>query len=197
MFDLSTGAVAGGTAGTVLTAAAFAMKRGLGTLIVKRVDVTLDKLPTALDGTIMSCNKAARLSSGYDADELIGMNVAELAIEGFALRYDVSADVNETAAIVLDAGGGEGVGALFESREAGLAAGVTGGLLVLALLLWPLIPVELAPQSDADEIDVEIEILEGLEDRRIEAVDDGLPFLRGARGRQGQEVGQHEQRPSG
>jgi deoxyhypusine synthase len=45
-------------------------------------------------------------------DSSIGMNVAELAIEGFALRYDVSADVNETAAIVLDAkrrGGRSGV----------------------------------------------------------------------------------------
>jgi HAE1 family hydrophobic/amphiphilic exporter-1 len=39
--------------------------------------------------------------------------------------------------------------------------GATGGLLVLALLLWPLIPVELAPQSDADEIDVEIEMAQG------------------------------------
>lgn len=36
-------------------------------------------------------------------DSSIGMNVAELAIENFALRFDVSADVNETAALVLDA----------------------------------------------------------------------------------------------
>jgi len=36
-------------------------------------------------------------------DSSIGMNVAELSLEGYALRYDVSADVNETAAIVLDA----------------------------------------------------------------------------------------------
>ncbi|NIM48858.1 MAG: deoxyhypusine synthase [Gemmatimonadales bacterium] len=45
-------------------------------------------------------------------DSSIGMNVAELALEGFDLRYDVSADVNETAAIVLDAkrdGGASGV----------------------------------------------------------------------------------------
>lgn len=38
---------------------------------------------------------------------------------------------------------------------------VTGGLLALALLLFPIIPVELAPQSDADEIDVEIEMAQG------------------------------------
>ena len=45
-------------------------------------------------------------------DSSIGMNVAELALDGHALRYDVSADVNETAAIVLDAkrnGGRSGV----------------------------------------------------------------------------------------
>lgn len=39
--------------------------------------------------------------------------------------------------------------------------GGTALLLVLALALWPLIPVELAPQSDADEIDVEIEMAQG------------------------------------
>lgn len=36
-------------------------------------------------------------------DSSIGMNVAELSLEGRKLRFDVSADVNETAAIVLDA----------------------------------------------------------------------------------------------
>ncbi len=42
-------------------------------------------------------------------DSSIGMNVAEQALEGSKLRFDVSADVNETAAIVLDAkrGGGK------------------------------------------------------------------------------------------
>ena len=42
-------------------------------------------------------------------DSSIGMNVAELALEDHGLRFDVSADVNETAAIVLDAkrGGGK------------------------------------------------------------------------------------------
>jgi len=45
-------------------------------------------------------------------DSSIGMNVAELALAGHQLRYDVSADVNETSAIVLDAkrsGGTSGV----------------------------------------------------------------------------------------
>jgi deoxyhypusine synthase len=36
-------------------------------------------------------------------DSSIGMNVAELALAGSQLRFDVSADVNETAAIVLEA----------------------------------------------------------------------------------------------
>ncbi|MEM9554510.1 MAG: efflux RND transporter permease subunit [Acidobacteriota bacterium] len=39
--------------------------------------------------------------------------------------------------------------------------GATGLLLTGALLAWPLIPVELAPQTDADEIDVEIEMAQG------------------------------------
>ncbi len=34
-------------------------------------------------------------------------------------------------------------------------------LLVITLFLWPLIPVELAPQTDADEIDVELEMAQG------------------------------------
>jgi len=41
-------------------------------------------------------------------DSSIGMNVAELALAGYQLRYDVSADVNETASIVLDAKRGGG-----------------------------------------------------------------------------------------
>lgn len=36
-------------------------------------------------------------------DSSIGMNIADLALEGFKCAFDVSADVNETAAIVLDA----------------------------------------------------------------------------------------------
>src|SRR5919109_791919 len=45
-------------------------------------------------------------------DSSIGMNVAEQALTGSKLRFDVSADVNETASIVLDAkqrGGKSGV----------------------------------------------------------------------------------------
>ncbi len=38
---------------------------------------------------------------------------------------------------------------------------VTLGLLVITVLLWPIIPVELAPQTDADEIDVELEMAQG------------------------------------
>ncbi|MGH7476743.1 MAG: homospermidine biosynthesis protein [Longimicrobiales bacterium] len=42
-------------------------------------------------------------------DSSIGMNVAAMALQGSRFRFDVSADVNETAAIVLDAkrGGGK------------------------------------------------------------------------------------------
>ncbi len=39
---------------------------------------------------------------------------------------------------------------------------VTVALLGGALLLWPLIPVELAPQTDADEIDVDIQMDQGI-----------------------------------
>lgn len=39
--------------------------------------------------------------------------------------------------------------------------GVTGTLLVTTLLLWPLIPVELAPQTDADEISIDLLMAEG------------------------------------
>jgi HAE1 family hydrophobic/amphiphilic exporter-1 len=38
---------------------------------------------------------------------------------------------------------------------------VTLGLIAAAVLLWPLIPVELAPETDADEIDVDLELAEG------------------------------------
>ncbi|MEM7048341.1 MAG: efflux RND transporter permease subunit [Acidobacteriota bacterium] len=42
-----------------------------------------------------------------------------------------------------------------------LVFGATAGLLALALAGWPLIPVELAPQTDADELDIEIEMARG------------------------------------
>ncbi|HEX7707501.1 MAG TPA: efflux RND transporter permease subunit, partial [Thermoanaerobaculia bacterium] len=38
---------------------------------------------------------------------------------------------------------------------------VTAALLAAALLLWPLIPVELAPQTEADEIDIDIDMAQG------------------------------------
>ncbi|HXG45562.1 MAG TPA: deoxyhypusine synthase [Gemmatimonadales bacterium] len=46
-------------------------------------------------------------------DSSIGMNVAELALAGSRLRFDVSTDVNETAAIVLEAKRGGGRSAAF------------------------------------------------------------------------------------
>jgi HAE1 family hydrophobic/amphiphilic exporter-1 len=42
-----------------------------------------------------------------------------------------------------------------------MVLGVTVALLVGAILLWPLLPVELAPETDADEIDVELEMAQG------------------------------------
>ena len=41
-------------------------------------------------------------------DSSIGMNIADLSLEGFKCAFDVSADVNETAAIVLNAKEGTG-----------------------------------------------------------------------------------------
>jgi HAE1 family hydrophobic/amphiphilic exporter-1 len=46
-------------------------------------------------------------------------------------------------------------------RRRGRVYAVAGALFVAALLLFPLIPVELAPQTDADEIDVDIEMAQG------------------------------------
>ncbi|HYO12780.1 MAG TPA: efflux RND transporter permease subunit [Thermoanaerobaculia bacterium] len=46
-------------------------------------------------------------------------------------------------------------------QHRGRVFAVTGGMLTLALLLWPLIPVELTPPVDADEIDVDIEMAQG------------------------------------
>jgi hydrophobic/amphiphilic exporter-1 (mainly G- bacteria), HAE1 family len=42
-----------------------------------------------------------------------------------------------------------------------LVFGFTLVLLIIAVFLWPLIPVELAPQTDADEIDVDLEMAQG------------------------------------
>ncbi|MCI0691864.1 efflux RND transporter permease subunit [candidate division KSB1 bacterium] len=46
-------------------------------------------------------------------------------------------------------------------RHKKIVFAVTGGLLVLTVLLWPLLPVELAPQTDANEIDVELQMAQG------------------------------------
>ncbi|MBU0983892.1 MAG: efflux RND transporter permease subunit, partial [candidate division Zixibacteria bacterium] len=74
------------------------------------------------------------------------------------------------------AGGGrwERIGRWFERREEQYATvlsmamrrkktvfGVTALLLTITLLLWPLLPVELAPQTDADEIGVDLEMAQG------------------------------------
>jgi deoxyhypusine synthase len=56
--------------------------------------------------------QAVPIYTSSPGDSSIGMNVAELALAGHHLRFDVSADVNETAAIVLGAkrsGGTSGV----------------------------------------------------------------------------------------
>jgi len=46
-------------------------------------------------------------------------------------------------------------------RHRGRVFATTGLLLGVALLLWPLIPVELAPRTEADEIDIELEMARG------------------------------------
>ncbi len=51
---------------------------------------------------------AVPIYTSSPGDSSIGMNVAELQLDGYSLAYDVSADVNETAAIVLDAKRGPG-----------------------------------------------------------------------------------------
>jgi deoxyhypusine synthase len=64
----------------------------------------------SLVGVAHACGVPVYTSSPGDSS--IGMNVAELALDGGKLRFDVSADVNETAALVLDAkrdGGRSGV----------------------------------------------------------------------------------------
>jgi len=46
-------------------------------------------------------------------------------------------------------------------RHRGRTYAAAGGLFLAAVLLFPLIPVELAPPTDADEIDVDIEMAQG------------------------------------
>ncbi|MCB2230982.1 efflux RND transporter permease subunit [bacterium] len=47
-------------------------------------------------------------------------------------------------------------------RHRAIVFGTAAALLVTTVLLWPLLPVELAPQTDADEIDVELEMAQGM-----------------------------------
>jgi HAE1 family hydrophobic/amphiphilic exporter-1 len=53
----------------------------------------------------------------------------------------------------------------------------TGAMLLAALLLWPLIDVELAPQIDASEIDVDIEMAQGTNIAVIRAYLDELELM--------------------
>ncbi|MFH1853457.1 MAG: efflux RND transporter permease subunit [Candidatus Neomarinimicrobiota bacterium] len=46
-------------------------------------------------------------------------------------------------------------------RHRRIVFAATGILLLVTVLLWPLIPVELAPQTDADEISVDLEMAQG------------------------------------
>jgi deoxyhypusine synthase len=71
----------------------------------------------------LKLSRRSVLSAAYDlgvpiytsspGDSSIGMNVAEQALAGSKLRFDVSADVNETAAIVLEAKRSKGKSAAF------------------------------------------------------------------------------------
>ncbi len=55
-----------------------------------------------------------------------------------------------------------------------LVLGVTGALLAGAVSLWPLIPVELAPQTEADELDVDLEMAQGTSITVVRALLDEL-----------------------
>src|SRR5438309_9406086 len=64
----------------------------------------------ALLGVAHQC--AVPIYTSSPGDSSIGMNVAEQALTGSQLRFDPSADVNETSAIVFDAkthGGKSGI----------------------------------------------------------------------------------------
>lgn len=47
------------------------------------------------------------------------------------------------------------------ARRSIVVFGTAASILVITLFLWPLLPVELAPQTDADEIDVDLEMAQG------------------------------------
>jgi HAE1 family hydrophobic/amphiphilic exporter-1 len=46
-------------------------------------------------------------------------------------------------------------------RRKGMVFAITGTLLVATVLMWQLLPVELAPQTDANEIDIDLEMAQG------------------------------------
>ena len=62
-------------------------------------------------------------------------------------------------------------------RHRGRIFAGTALLVVGAVLLWPLIPVELAPQTDADEIDVELEMAQGTNMAVVRAYVDQIEAL--------------------
>jgi deoxyhypusine synthase len=72
---------------------------------------------------VLGLGRRSILAAAYEAavpiytsspgDSSIGMNVAEKALSGNQLRFDVTADVNETAAIVFNAKRGGGKSAVF------------------------------------------------------------------------------------
>ena len=47
-------------------------------------------------------------------------------------------------------------------RHRNIVFATTGALLVITFLLWPLLPIELAPQTDADEIGVDLQMAQGM-----------------------------------
>jgi deoxyhypusine synthase len=77
----------------------------LGGYIVER-ERALGITRKAVLGVAHQCGVPIYTSSPGDSS--IGMNVAEQALAGSALRFDVSADVNETAAVVYQAKAGGG-----------------------------------------------------------------------------------------
>ncbi|MBI5471465.1 MAG: deoxyhypusine synthase [Ignavibacteriae bacterium] len=81
----------------------------LGKYIHERERILKIKHPSVLS-TAYQCGVPVYTSSPGDSS--IGMNIAEIELSGYATRIDVLLDVNETAAIVLDAkrkGGRSGV----------------------------------------------------------------------------------------
>jgi HAE1 family hydrophobic/amphiphilic exporter-1 len=46
-------------------------------------------------------------------------------------------------------------------RHKRIVFGTTGSMLIIAVFLWRLLPVELAPQTDANEIDIDMEMAQG------------------------------------